>query len=190
MADGFMRMLTSCLHNLKENIVVSCSLLNVSLSSLSTSIPSATSPLLPLPQLLVPAIPTLRFQEVTFVDSTRNGICPPVVKAGCSSLKSLSGPAPFSSVAVSQVRCSCWQPPSHRFSPLLSLWLYPPGPYHTRVAPPGWKGRPCIRLLMHDLQWALLHIGTRLLCLIQYLIVRSLRGREMQDYWLIFLLTA
>lgn len=112
MADGFMRMLASRLHILKENIVVSCSLLNGSLlSSLSTSVPSATSPLLPLPQLLVPAIPTLRFQAVTFVDSTRNGICPPVVKAGCSSLKSLSGSAPFSSVAVPQVRCSCWQPP-------------------------------------------------------------------------------
>lgn len=88
-----MRMLTSRLHILKENIVVSCSLLNVFLlSSVSTSVPSAASPLLLLPQLLVPAIPTLCFQEVTFVDSISNGICPPAVEAGCSSLKFLSGP--------------------------------------------------------------------------------------------------
>lgn len=113
-----MRMLTSRLHILKENIIVSCSLLNISLlSSVSTSVPSATSPLLPLPQLLVPAIPTLHFQEVTFVDSISNGICPPAVEAGCSSLRFLSGP----------------------LSPLL---LYPrctalAGSHHPQIQPPS-----------------------------------------------------
>lgn len=115
-----MRMLTSRLHILKENIVVSCSLLNAFLlPSVSTSVPSAASPLLPLPQLPVPAIPPLCFQEVTFVDSISNGTCPPAVEAGCSSLKLLSGP--FLLCCCTLGALLLLAATTHRFSPLLIL---------------------------------------------------------------------